>query len=61
MERVERMQWALLVKRFWDPNLAALIGSPLPKTLHGQERIDFYKNREAAKRRLVSMFPPDED
>ena len=55
------MHWALLVNRFWDPNIGALLGSPIPKTLHGQERIDFYKNRAAAERRIASMFPPDEE
>jgi hypothetical protein len=60
IERVERMHWRLLVEFGWDSTLGDIAHSPIPKNFQGQDRIDFYKARADAQRRLTVFFPEDE-
>jgi hypothetical protein len=53
------MHWHLLVEKVWNPGVAEIAGKRIPKELTGQERIDFYKAREAAHALLKSLFPED--
>lgn len=55
------MHWHLLVERLWHDQLPGLASAKIPRSLHGQERIEFYQSRAAAQQRITTLFPLDEE
>lgn len=58
---VAGLRWRLQFEAVWTPELPEIAASRIPSGLHGQDRIDFYKNRVNAQDLLTRLFPADEE
>jgi hypothetical protein len=61
IDLMERLHWRVLVEKNWEPGLSQVARQRIPKELHGQDRIDFYKARTHAQEVIAALFPSDEE
>ena len=56
-----RLRYRLMFESLWSPEVVELSRSRIPRHLQGQERIDFYKQRNQAQELLTVLFPTDDE